>query len=543
MAFRMAAVRRSTSGTYTVRKGIPKDVQDEYQRLYGQRWEAKFSAPAGMRPQDAKAKGAEFLSEVEARISAIRAQQRGDRQALTQRQAHGLAGEWYRWFIAQNEENPGSPDQWNEYFWLLIDALRDYASEETLAAPSKAITDLTRDPEVREGVRSVIAKETKADQFLTNKGLSLSDDAYRLFLDCVLDEFVAAVLLLEKRAGGDYSPDARLATFPKFEAAPAQHKGSAGLTPWNLFEVWVSAKQPSTSTVNRWRAVFRLLDKHFADKPIDTITPDDAQHWAEQLLGKKAQPRTVNQIYCTAARTVFGWAVKTRKISNNPFVGVSVTEPRKVRTRETDEFTDGEATVILSASLKYDKVPERVFDAAKRWVPWLCAYTGARAGEITQLRGKDIVEQNGILVLQITPEAGTVKTGKPRTVPLHEHLIEQGFMDFVRAKGEGPLFYSETFPLKAKDDDLTNPRRPRSVKTRERIAQWVRELGVTDKAIRPNHAWRHTFKRKAARAGIEAGIRDAICGHSPRSVADQYETPTVADMAEALKKFPRYEIG
>jgi hypothetical protein len=101
--------------------------------------------------------------------------------------------------------------------------------------------------------------------------------------------------------------------------------------------------------------------------------------------------------------------------------------------------------------------------------------------------------------------------------------------------GEGPLFYSETVPLKAKDDDLTNPRRPRSVKTRERIAQWVRELGVTDK-------WRHTFKRKAARAGIEAGTRDAICGRSPRSVADQYETPTVADMAEALKKFPRYDL-
>jgi hypothetical protein len=60
--------------------------------------------------------------------------------------------------------------------------------------------------------------------------------------------------------------------------------------------------------------------------------------------------------------------------------------------------------------------------------------------------------------------------------------------------------------------------------------------------VRPTHAWRHTFKRRAARAGIEKGIRDAICGHTPRAVGDQYETPTVADMAEALKKFPRYEI-
>ena len=80
------------------------------------------------------------------------------------------------------------------------------------------------------------------------------------------------------------------------------------------------------------------------------------------------------------------------------------------------------------------------------------------------------------------------------------------------------------------------------MKTRERLADWVRKLGVADKAIRPNHAWRHTFKRRAARAGIDAGIRDAICGHSPRTEADKYETPTVVDMANALKTFPRYDI-
>jgi hypothetical protein len=30
--------------------------------------------------------------------------------------------------------------------------------------------------------------------------------------------------------------------------------------------------------------------------------------------------------------------------------------------------------------------------------------------------------------------------------------------------------------------------------------------------------------------------------HSPRTVADQYETPTLGDMAEALTKFHRYDI-
>jgi hypothetical protein len=38
-------------------------------------------------------------------------------------------------------------------------------------------------------------------------------------------------------------------------------------------------------------------------------------------------------------------------------------------------------------------------------------------------------------------------------------------------------------------------------------------------------------------------MRDAICGHRPRTVTDEYETPTVEDMAVALAKFPRYEVS
>ena len=81
------------------------------------------------------------------------------------------------------------------------------------------------------------------------------------------------------------------------------------------------------------------------------------------------------------------------------------------------------------------------------------------------------------------------------------------------------------------------------MKAREKLAEWVRSLGVTDPNISPNHAWRHTFKRRAARAGIERHVRDAICGHKLRDVGDKYEAPTVEDMAVELKKFPRYGLN
>jgi site-specific recombinase XerD len=80
------------------------------------------------------------------------------------------------------------------------------------------------------------------------------------------------------------------------------------------------------------------------------------------------------------------------------------------------------------------------------------------------------------------------------------------------------------------------------VKARERVAAWVREQGVTDLGISPNHARRHMFKTCARRAGIDASIQDAICGQAPRSTAESYEHVTVEDMAEVLKNFPRFDV-
>jgi hypothetical protein len=45
--------------------------------------------------------------------------------------------------------------------------------------------------------------------------------------------------------------------------------------------------------------------------------------------------------------------------------------------------------------------------AARRWVPWLCAYTGGRVNEMTQLRESDVFPVLGLPCVRITPEAGS----------------------------------------------------------------------------------------------------------------------------------------
>jgi integrase len=170
----------------------------------------------------------------------------------------------------------------------------------------------------------------------------------------------------------------------------------------------------------------------------------------------------------------------------------------------------------------------------------LCAYTGARAGEMTQLRREDIQKTGEVYFAHLIPSAGTIKSGRARTVPLHEHLIELGFIAFVMARGSGPIFYKPSTNKKAVDP--LNPRRGPAVKTRERLGEWVRSLGVTDPELSPSHAWRHTFLSKARQAGIEPALRFGITGHATKSEGEAYGQPEPEELAEALKKFPRYDF-
>jgi integrase len=537
MAFAMPKLKRLKSGAFSARKVIPKDVRDEYCALFNGGWEDRFYAKAGTSLGEAKRTFNDWLAEIERRISGIRDAAAGNGRSLTHREALALAGEWYQWFIKRYEDDPGDPEGWEE----LLDDMRQALLE---CAPAWFREDESLDPgwkwaedeDVQLHMRPLVADKAETAQFLASRGLALTAEARDRFLDAVADEFSAALQLLVRRANRDYTPDTRPERFPKF--APVPQVSSSGPSCFELFEAWIRAANPGTSTVDRWRAVFLDLQSHFADRSAGSITADEAREWKDRLVTEARSAKTVSDIWLVAARTVFGWALRERLIQANPFVGVTVTVPKKRRLRETDAFTPEEATAILKAALAITNTSSR-FAAACRWVPWLCAYTGARAGEITQLRGVDVVRREGIDALCLTPEAGTIKTGAIRTIPVHEHLIAQGFLDFVKSRGGGPLFYNPEKAPRASADP-TNPGRPRAVKTRERLAAWVRRIGVNDPNVRPNHAWRHTFKQIAERHHISEKVSDEITGHAPLTIGRGYGRPTLVDMATALKKFPRY---
>src|SRR5262249_6585705 len=152
------------------------------------------------------------------------------------------------------------------------------------------------------------------------------------------------------------------------------------------------------------------------------ITEDAARSWVNGLTTAERSALTVREVWLSSSRRVFNWGVDQKHVRTNPFAKIKVDVPRKVRTRETGKaVTPEEARTILKESLACGN-PETPWERAKRWVPWLCAYSGARPGEITQLRGSDIERRGSFYAMKLTPDAGTIKTRQTRIVPIHEHV-------------------------------------------------------------------------------------------------------------------------
>lgn len=535
MALLMAGLTRTSTGTYVARKVIPKDIRSEYAARYGNAWEEKFRLDKGASDYEARARFGEWLADIETRIGRLRAAKTKGPQPLTRQNAYALAGRWYAWFLAQHERDLRTPAHWRALTDTLIwDVIRPHAPDDFEQRPKDdPHWDWQADPQVRDEVRPAIAAEAQTAAFLLEQGLSLTPDATNLFLDAVSDNLLPALQRLEALSRGDYSPDVNRQVFPEFEEV----SGSAPVKAIELFEAWTKAVQPAEGTVYRWTTVFKEADRHFPD--VRNISFEKAKAWMNGLVNEERSAATVAAAWRTALKTVFGWGVAEKIIDNNPFPEVRISVPRKNVERETKAFDDAEIKTILAAALRCDDTKsyrERAF----RWVPWICAYTGARAGEITQLRAADIQQRNGAHFARLTPSAGKIKTRKARTVPLHEHLLAQGFLDFVeRAQGR-PLFYpTKRRPIREAED---GPRQSPAERMRSQVGTWVRSLGITDPEISPNHAWRHTFKAMAARVGIDERYSDAITGHSPATTGRAYTKPLPEDLAEALKKFPRYRV-
>lgn len=451
--------------------------------------------------------------------------------SLTHKQTIALAGETYRLLAHGMEEDPGSPAAWDTMLDITAAALAGVAADRVLIIGN-------------EQERIAVALEDQfglyADNVLSGHHLKIDQESRTQLLFQIALAVKDAAIKLHRNALGDYRPDPNADRFggpfvqtqQKEETAPGAKAVpfTALVTGW-----WREGEAAGLSrkTHQAYSSAMDRLADHVGHRDASRITADDIIGLKSARLAAGVSTKTVKDSDLAGLKAVFGWAVANRLLSQNPAEGITVKRVKVVKLRGKG-FTDKEAIAILAAASHHQRGHERPKTfAAKRWVPWLCAYTGARVGEIAQLRKQDVRQEAGEWVVTLTPEAGAVKNKEAREVPLHPHLVEMGFPEFVARSGNGHLFLTPN-----RNGDVFGPLQG----VKNRLGEFAREV-VTDPNVAPNHGWRHRFKTVGMEAGVSERVLDAICGHAPRTVGAAYGEVTLKARVDAIAKLPRYSAG
>lgn len=263
------------------------------------------------------------------------------------------------------------------------------------------------------------------------------------------------------------------------------------------------------------------------------------------LADKDGLPRISEsrvEAYVTKLGKVLRYGVGKRKINYNPHsastiaaAGASTDNASKKSDREKRApFSEKELTDIFGAEWFVDGVGKKTvkntylyYQPNYYWVPLLLAYSGARCNEVCQLLVSDIRQSPaGIWYLDFNldgPEKVDVQEdseikfdGKAfktvnslRVVPIHDHLIRLGLVDYVQVlKGKGHIYL---FP-----DLRFDPMKGRG----KCFGQWFNErylgrrLKIERDSTKTAYSFRHTFATRLGHVHPNAeSIQAEILGH------------------------------
>ncbi|SDR63796.1 Site-specific recombinase XerD [Rhizobiales bacterium GAS113] len=439
--------------------------------------------------------------------------------SLSHEEIMALAGVGYRDLVSEFRSDPGDSEGWEVYQEQLTDALAHF--DET----SDGVTREPYDPKT--GTRE-LSRHFDLDQFLGARGLSLDEPSRLKLLQQLAYAQVLAARTLERFAHGDYSADRQAERYPAWRAQSAARdlpKGGDGSRLEELISGWAKEAQPKPATLDLWRSYLTDFIAFVGHDNAHAFRRQDVVAWKQKLLDDGNSVKTVNDSKLAALKAVLGWAVDNEHLSENAAARVSVKRGKKAG-EDMLGFSKPQAATILRAAAESAS-------PVYRWVPLLCATSGARVSEICQLRAEDIQSEDGVWLMRFRHEAGSLKNpGSQRDVPLHPRVIDAGFLDFLKSR-KGHLFFD---PQRRK----AGAKKPQPKIVAKNVAAWVHRLGIEvgRKLHRkdPNHAWRHLFKSLGRDAGIQDSVLDAITGNAPPTVGQAYGETWLVTAARAIAR-------
>lgn len=351
----------------------------------------------------------------------------------------------------------------------------------------------------------------------------------------------------------DYTSPAWEAGVPplKLPAGGTPHRKGRATNPFDLFRLLehkASTSSSSAKTLALYAGSVRRFKEFVGHSDASRVTKANVREWRDSMIAEGLSPATVNRKHLAAIGAILEHAVREFDLGENVAHGIrdgrdtTSTFVKKDYSREI-------VTDILAATFKGSEksglsMPHR---RAIFWLPWLMAYTGLRAGEVAQLQGRSVLEERGVHYLLITPDDGSTKSRRAWATGLHAHLLELGFLQFVRSVGDGPLFYAPY----ASGTSLQGIKNPRWEQSYKRVGEWIRdELGIAAPLGRSNHAFRHAMTT-ASRGGAEEDAwerldkeaRDYMLGSRPKMDAREgYGNWPPGVLSREINKLPRFKV-
>lgn len=213
--------------------------------------------------------------------------------------------------------------------------------------------------------------------------------------------------------------------------------------------------------------------------------------------------------YCQKMSGFFGWCQLNEFTDINPFKDI-----RFKKTRRDSEakcaytHTDLEKIFGAIARTKHQHKHPYYF-----WLPLLAYFTGARLNELCQLYKADIYQVDGIWLIHIDDRFKEQKLKNQtsrRIVPIHDQLIAQGFIEYVKS-----VQHERVFPeLKASRDGFGSA-----------ASKWFGRFKTKLGFYKGHdfHSFRHTVATQFKRQNISHIAAGELLGHAQNNITyDRY---------------------
>jgi len=219
--------------------------------------------------------------------------------------------------------------------------------------------------------------------------------------------------------------------------------------------------------------------------------------------------QSINQHYQRIS-SFMHWCVNHDYLSKNPLPALA---PPKIKNNKRAPFTRNDIQIIFSQPVftQHNHLKDRPSDY---WLPILGLYTGARLNELAQLKKEHIIKVDGVDVISLKEEGMKLKNEESaRYIPIHNELIQLGFLRFVSTSTSGHLFKDLSNTVAAKE------RGEYGAAYSKRFTRLKQALGFDQN--KSYHSFRHTMANELKEAKVSLEHIQAILGHTPETITQR----------------------